>query len=133
MTGRSLLSLALLVGGCGPSFTKALTPSGEPCTDMPIIPAGQAVDREYHRVGPVASSLKSMTEAERLESLRRAACKKGADAIIEASNEDARLPDNSHTTRASGTAVTWRRAPVAPTPLGGKPAPAKAAPGDPPP
>jgi hypothetical protein len=118
MVARWIAPLALLVGGCAASFATALTPSGEPCSDMPILSSEQKVDREYHRIGPVKSDLQCGTEAERLESLRRAACKKGADAIIEASNEEARLPDNSHVIRSSGTAVTWRHAPPKPTPLG---------------
>jgi hypothetical protein len=118
MIARWMAPLALLVSGCAASFATALTPSGEPCSDMPILSSEQKVDREYHRIGPVKSDRHASTEAERLESLRRDACRKGADAIIEASNEDARLPDNSHILLSSGTAVTWRRAPAKPTPLG---------------
>jgi hypothetical protein len=122
-----LVSLAL--GGCGPSFATALTPSGDPCADMPIFPAGQAVDRPYHRLRPVASSPKCGTEAERLESLRMAACKAGADAIIEATNEEARASDGAgYVTRASGTAVIWRRGPSVPRPIGVAPAPSQAPP-----
>ncbi len=120
---RGIAIAALLVGGCAPTFQKALTPSGEPCPDMPIIAAGQTVERPYHRLGPVSSAVDSATEAERLESLRRAACKMGGDAVIEAQNEEMRKPDNSYTTRASGTAVVWRRPPAKPTPLA-TPAPA---------
>src|SRR5262245_30745317 len=126
MNGRSLVSLALLVAGCAPSFEKALTPSGDPCTDMPILSNGQTVEREYHRMGPVKSALKCTTDAERVESLRREACKRGADAVIEATVEEERQSDNSRVQRASGTAVTWRRAPAPSTPLGGTHAPAAA-------
>lgn len=109
-----------LLGGCKTviPFEKAVTPSGEPCSDMPVIPAGQTVDRPYHRLRPVASALTATTEAERLESLRRAACGIQADGVIEAANEEARLPDNTgYVTRASGTAIVWRRGPSKATPL----------------
>lgn len=106
------LLLAAPLGACAPVFEKALTPSGDPCPDIPIYGVGQTVDRAYHRKGPIASSLQASTDPERLESLRREACRVGADAVIEAGNEDAKLPDGTgYVTRATGTAVIWRRMP----------------------
>lgn len=32
------------------SFKNQRTPSGDFCSDMPVIPAGQDPDREYHRL-----------------------------------------------------------------------------------
>src|SRR5215212_1728592 len=72
------------------SFQEMRTPSGDFCTDMPVLPAGQVPDREYHRLQPIQSDPDCRTEAERLESLRRFACKAGADAVIEAANEEVR-------------------------------------------
>ncbi|HEX2573666.1 MAG TPA: hypothetical protein VH877_29215 [Polyangia bacterium] len=109
--------LLLGAGGCGGKFYKSTTPSGVPCSDMPVYPAGQAIDQQYHRLRPIASSPKASTEAERLESLRRKACQLHADAIIEAANEETRTKDGAgYVTRASGTAVAWvkERAPATP-------------------
>lgn len=111
------LGLLLGAGGCGGKFYKTTTPSGVPCSDMPVYPAGQALEQEYHRLRPIASAPKAVTEAERLESLRRKACKLRADAVIEAANEETRTKDGAgYQTRASGTAVVWvkERAPLAP-------------------
>jgi hypothetical protein len=117
------LAFLLLLGGCGPAFHKALTPSGEPCADMPVMVPGDTVDKPYHRIGPVKSAMECTTEAERLESLRRVACKEGADAIIEARNEESRLPDNRFVTLASGTAIVFTRARTAAPPLNSSHAP----------
>src|SRR5579871_5567877 len=99
------LLIAVAFAGCGPAFEKALTPSGGPCSDMPILPAGQSPDRPYHRIGTVKSRFDCTTDPERLESLRRAACKIGADAVIEASNAEVRQPNNDYVTQASGYAI----------------------------
>jgi hypothetical protein len=104
---------ALLVAACSapPRFQDLRTPSGEFCTDMPVIPAGQAPDREYHRLGPIQSDPHARTEAERLESLRKAACASGGDAVIEAVNEEVRLPDATYGMVSSGYAIIWTRRP----------------------
>jgi hypothetical protein len=131
---RVLLAIALAVAtsaGCGPSFKEKRTPSGDFCSDMPIIPAGQEPDREYHRLQPIQSDPKTRTEAERLESLRKAACAVNADAVIEAVNEEVRGDSAQYTMVSSGTAVLWLRpqggsepkqltilAPRKPTPVG---------------
>ena len=52
---------------------------------------------------------KARTEAERLESLRKAACNVGADAVIEAVNEEVRGDSSAYTMVSSGTAVIWLR------------------------
>jgi hypothetical protein len=110
---RLLLAAALVAAlspaGCGPSFKEKRTPSGDFCSDMPIIPAGQEADREYHRLQPIQSDPKARTEAERLESLRKAACTVGADAVIEAVNEEVRGENAQYGTVSSGTAVIWIR------------------------
>jgi hypothetical protein len=143
----SALLAAAALGGCAPTFATAMTPSGMPCSDMTIVPAGQTVPNEVHRLGPVASNPRATTEAERLESLRMEACKRGADAVIEAANEEARGPDGTYITRASGTAVVWIHhatkgpigsapvaapAPAAPAPAASTPAPAPTAAAAPP-
>src|SRR5438128_5539866 len=117
---RFVLVAAPLLGGCAQvPFEKRTTPSGDPCTDMPIIPGGHAVDRPYHRLGPIASDPKATTEAERLWSLRQIACEKKADAVIEATNEEVRVPEGTgYLTRASGTAIVWTQAPARPRPVG---------------
>lgn len=126
---------ALLPIGCGPAFKDRRTPSGEFCSDMPIIPAGQEPDREYHRLQPIQSDPKTRTEAERLESLRKVACKVGADAVIEAVNEEVRGDNAQYQMISSGTAIIWLRrsgpseaklttvTPKKPTPIGEPPAP----------
>ncbi|APR86582.1 Hypothetical protein A7982_11931 [Minicystis rosea] len=76
---------------------------------MPIIPAGQEPDREYHRLQPIQSDSKTRTEAERLESLRKVACNVGADAVIEAVNEEVRGDNAQYQMVSSGTAVIWLR------------------------
>jgi hypothetical protein len=124
---------ALIPIGCGPDFKDRRTPSGEFCSDMPIIPAGQEPDREYHRLQPIQSDPKTRTEAERLESLRKVACKVGADAVIEAVNEEVRGDNAQYQMVSSGTAVIWLRrsgpseaklqtlTPKKPTPVGEPP------------
>ncbi|MFT3764613.1 MAG: hypothetical protein QM820_03710 [Minicystis sp.] len=125
-------ALAALVSvSCGPAFKDRRTPSGDFCSDMPIIPAGQEPDREYHRLQPIQSDSKTRTEAERLESLRKVACNVGADAVIEAVNEEVRGDNAQYQMVSSGTAVIWLRrgggegpkmqslpAPKKPTPIG---------------
>ncbi|KYF49506.1 hypothetical protein BE08_28845 [Sorangium cellulosum] len=76
---------------------------------MHVVPAGQLPDREYHRLQPIASNPEARTEAERLESLRKAACAVGGDAVIEAVNEEIRTEDGRYASVASGTAVIWVR------------------------
>ena len=76
---------------------------------MVVIPAGQEPDREYHRLQPIKSDIAAKTEAERLESLRKAACLVGADSVIEAVNEEVRAESAQYTTVSSGTAVIWLR------------------------
>lgn len=100
---------SLLQVGCGPDFKDRRTPSGDFCSDMAIIPAGQEPDREYHRLQPIQSDPKARTEAERLESLRKVACKVGADAVIEAVNEEVRGDSAQYQMVSSGTAVIWLR------------------------
>ena len=100
--------VALLPFACV-SFKDKRTPSGEFCSDMSVVPAGTEVDREYHRLQPIQSDPKARTEAERLESLRKAACKVEADAVIEAVNEEVRGDSSAYTMVSSGTAVIWLR------------------------
>lgn len=84
---------------------------------MPVVPAGTEPDREYHRLIPVASPPEaSKTEAERLYALRKAACRAGGDAVIEAVNEEVRGADGAYGVIASGTAVVWTSAKRAPAP-----------------
>ncbi len=110
---RALFAVVLAastVTSCA-SFKNQRTPSGDFCSDMPVIPAGQDPDREYHRLQPIASDIKARTEAERLESLRKAACAVGGDAVIEAVNEEVRAENATYATVSSGTAVIWLRRP----------------------
>jgi hypothetical protein len=98
----------LLLVACGASFAERRTPAGDFCTDMPVVPVGQVPDRPYHRLRPIRSEPMAQTEAERLESLRKEACKAGADAVIEAANEEVRGENGqSMSTVSSGTAVVW--------------------------
>ena len=135
---------ALLSVSCSGPFKDRRTPSGDFCSDMPIIPAGQEPDREYHRLQPIQSDSKTRTEAERLESLRKVACNVGADAVIEAVNEEVRGDNAQYQMVSSGTAVIWLRrssggpgdspkmqtlpAPTKPTPIGEPTATAEPAP-----
>lgn len=144
---RALVAALLVTAACV-SFKDKRTPSGEFCSDMPIVPAGQEPDREYHRLQPIQSDTKARTEAERLESLRKVACNVGADAVIEAVNEEVRGDNAGYQMVSSGTAVIWLRRsgpdpksalptpPRKPTPIGEptptaepapEPAPAKSA------
>jgi hypothetical protein len=77
-----------------------------------VIPAGQDADSEYHRLQPISSDPKARTEAERLESLRKAACSVGGDAVIEAVNEEVRAENATYATVSSGTAIIWLRRPA---------------------
>lgn len=113
--------LAALFVGCGapPRFQDMRTPSGEFCTDMPIYAGKDIPDREFHRLEPIQSAPSARTEPERLRSLRQAACYAGGDAVIEAIEEEIRLPDASYGKVAAGTAIVWtRREGAAPKPLG---------------
>lgn len=98
---------ATLIASCATAFRDRRTPSGEFCSDMAVIPAGQVPDREYHRLQPITSNPAARTEAQRLESLRMAACEAGADGVIEAVNEEIRQENGNYAMVASGTAVTW--------------------------
>ena len=113
---RRLLLVALVaplvVGAACASFKDKRTPSGEFCSDMLVIPAGQEADSEYHRLQPISSDPKTRTEAERLESLRKAACAVGGDAVIEAVNEEVRAENATYATVSSGTAIIWLRRPA---------------------
>lgn len=100
---------AAIIAACSTPFRAKRTPSGEFCSDMQVVPAGQAPDREYHRLQPIASDPEARTEAERLESLRKAACDVGGDAVIEAVNEELRTEDGRYASVASGTAILWVR------------------------
>jgi hypothetical protein len=107
-----LAALALAVtatASCAVPFKDKRTPFGDFCSDMVVIPAGQMPDREYHRLGPIRSETTAHTEAERLESLRKAACFAGGDSVIEAVNEDVRGENAQYATVSSGTAVIWIR------------------------
>ncbi|MDI1449017.1 hypothetical protein [Polyangium sp. 6x1] len=92
-----------------PRFQDMRTPSGEFCTDMPIFAGKTQPDREFHRLEPVQSEPGARTEPERLRSLRKAACMAGGDAVIEAIEEEIRLPDASYGKVATGTAIVWIR------------------------
>jgi hypothetical protein len=113
---RRLLLAALvapiLAGAACASFKDKRTPSGEFCSDMQVVPAGQEADSEYHRLQPISSDPKARTEAERLESLRKAACAVGGDAVIEAVNEEVRAENATYATVSSGTAIIWLRRPA---------------------
>lgn len=105
-----LCSTALLLAtSCTADFKNRRTPSGEFCSDMFVIPAGDEPNLEYHRLQPVQSDIKAHTEAERLESLRKAACIVGGDAVIEAVNEEIRNEVGQYVLVSSGTAVVWVR------------------------
>lgn len=103
-----LCALALLATSCA-AFKDKRTPSGEFCSDMPVIPAGDEPDLEFHRLQPIQSDIRARTEAERLESLRKAACAVGGDAVIEAVNEEVRNDQAQYVLVSSGTAVLWVR------------------------
>jgi hypothetical protein len=113
---RRLLLVALIAplvtGAACASFKDKRTPSGEFCSDMQVVPAGQEADSEYHRLQPISSDPKARTEAERLESLRKAACDVGGDAVIEAVNEEVRAENATYATVSSGTAIIWLRRPA---------------------
>jgi hypothetical protein len=113
---RRLLLVALVApifaGAACASFKDKRTPSGEFCSDMQVVPAGTDPDSEYHRLQPISSDPKARTEAERLESLRKAACAVGGDAVIEAVNEEVRAENATYATVSSGTAIIWLRRPA---------------------
>ncbi len=105
----AVVLLAMLAVSCRTPFRDKRTPSGGFCTDMPVYPAGQEPQQEYHRLGPIASSPEARTEAERLESLRKAACDAGGDGVMEAVNEEIRTEQATYVIVASGTAIMWVR------------------------
>lgn len=92
-------------------FHQLRTPSGDFCSDMPIYAGKDQPEREFHRIGPVKSAAKLNSPAERLESLRKAACAAGADAIVEAAEAEETQLDATHSLVASGTGVIWTRRP----------------------
>lgn len=102
-------SAVLIAAGCAPAFKDRRTPSGDFCSDMAVVPADEETNLEYHRLVPVQSDMKARTEAERLESLRKAACLVGGDAVIEAVNEEVRNESAQFVLVSSGTAVIWVR------------------------
>lgn len=105
-------ALASIYAACGPKvipFHQMRTPSGDFCSDMPIYAGRDQPDKEFHRLGPVKSGASFKTVAERLESLRKAACDAEADAVIEASEDEVRQADGTYGKVASGTAVIWTR------------------------
>lgn len=96
------------LGACAPSFENARTPSGQYCSDMPIYLNNQPdPDKPFHRIKPIATPLIQLTAPERLEALRKEACKLGGDAVINAGDEDAQTTDHIVIVRASGYAVRW--------------------------
>ena len=106
MIGHRVIAVAVVtLAACG-APRRATTPSGTPCSDLPVYPAGADPGQPFRRLGPVHSHLLDSTEAERFASLRAAACATGADAVVEVVNEDQRQGDSTATV-ASGTAVVW--------------------------
>jgi len=76
---------------------------------MPVVPFGHDEmlhGRAISRLGAVASSLSADTPAEREESIRRAACDMGADAVVEALQQEVILPTRK-TKRWSGFAAKF--------------------------
>lgn len=110
----SVAALVAVYAACAPKvipFHQMRTPSGDFCSDMPIFAGRDQPEKEFHRLGPVKSGASFKTVAERLESLRKAACEAEADAVIEASEDEVRQPDGTYGRVASGTAVIWTRRP----------------------
>ncbi len=105
---RPFLVAAVALAGCAPNFANQRTPSGDFCADMQIIPNGTNPERPYHRLGPVVTAPGDQVEAQRLEALRRAACRLGADAVIEAQNEERSDAGRSYVV-SEGTAVVWTK------------------------
>ncbi len=111
---RLLILLSVSLVGCVKPWTELKTSAGIRCADMPIYPADKMVDRPHLRIKPVRSRAYNVinggkectTEAERLESLREAACRESADAVIEAVNEEVSI-GTRYCPLASGTAVRW--------------------------
>ena len=78
---------------------------------MPLVPFGRddmIQGRTITRLGPVASSLSAETPAERIDSIRRAACDAGADAVVEVLQQEVILPTRK-TIRLSGSAAKFLR------------------------
>ena len=108
----SAAALSVVFAACAQApipFHQMRTPSGDFCSDMPIFAGRDTPEKEFHRLGPVKSGATFKTVAERLESLRKAACGAEADAVIEASEDEVRQPDGTYGKVASGTAVIWTR------------------------
>ena len=109
-------ALAAFVAGaaCSPALVVNRTPSGVLCDDLPVISAGQDPARAFHRLGPIRTEVKPHTEAERLAALRKAACALGADAVVEAVNEEIAGEKGAspagYVLVSSGTAVVWTAA-----------------------
>ena len=99
----------LFMTSCTAAFRDRRTPSGGFCTDMAVIPSNEEPDLEYHRLQPVQSELKQFTSAERFESLRKAACAVGADAVIEAEEDNKQNEVGQFVKIFTGTAVVWVR------------------------
>lgn len=73
--------------GCAP-FYQARAPAGGMCSDMPVLEERDPASEKYHRIGPISSDPLATTLPVREESLRRAACAKGADAVIDVTRHD---------------------------------------------
>jgi hypothetical protein len=100
----------IALAGCAANFQEARTPSGDFCAEMPILVAGQDPGRPYQRVGLVTSGEGIPDDAHRLEALRRAACKLGADAVIEAASQQRGVgPDGKARLVSEGFAVVWAK------------------------
>lgn len=103
------VSALLFTTACAASFKDRRTPSGAFCSDMAVVPSGEEPDLEYHRLQPVQSDPKAKTSAERFESLRKAACIVGGDAVIEAEEAEVQNELAQYVKVYSGTAVVWVR------------------------
>ena len=79
--------LALLLASCA-TFYEARTPAGGHCSDMPVLPDSDPASDKYHRIGPISSDPIVATLPEMEESLRRKACARGADAVIDITRHD---------------------------------------------
>ena len=110
---RYLLIVLVAVPGCAGWMGK-LTPAGIPCTDMQVIPYGQTIDRPFQRFAVVKSTPADESDMERIVSLRRDACNKGGDAVVDAATEQKRTPTGDMPV-ATGMAVRFLRAVSKPT------------------
>ena len=107
LLGTFIIGAAVSGLACGGAAPRTTTPSGGPCVDMPVVPAGEEPTRSFRRLAPVRSAATAATNAERLASLRAAACAVGADAVIEATQEEIQQPDKTYRPVAEGSAVVW--------------------------